>query len=192
MIQQWYSSARYCALLPSDFRFTNRIFSSISDLPFQFRYITSLSLGIQLQSYFPDYAGKRCRFLAKEQQNLSLIKEIAQYFSISGPGNLQDLQVSVGYIPFFFKNLVDDEDWITIIRQSLTYILEPLRKIRVSGNVSMTLSTAQHLLGHAPNLNPFFMHLANKPHVEDFIAGLFTITREYFDLLRKEMSDARS
>jgi hypothetical protein len=184
MIELFYSSSYFCILLSKNtLRFTSRGFKSVSRLPFSFRFITGLSLTLRVAGRSLDDIREREKFgfvsVKEAREQLRLINEIAIFFSPSGPGSLRNLKFDFRFCPMFFPGLSNISK-TTVDRQattheSLEFNFHSLRKIRVSGEVSM---------------HEFEPQRACVRCFGEVKGDVITETREYFDLLGKEISGA--
>jgi hypothetical protein len=138
-------------------------------LPYEFRFVTKLGLGIRP---------------ARKSSIRDLINELADYFSPSGPGNLRELQLFLPYNWPFFTNMINAADLRATVRESLECHLGPLRKIRASHSVSVNLES-DLLVGSYPH-----MHIPRECHLsaEKLNDVIFTATTEYFNMMKKEIS----
>lgn len=157
LVEQWYRSARYCILLEDNaLRFADQEFSLVVDLPFGFRFLRRLDLTIHFIRYGSleslKERGTRSKSPGAQRaqkealQHLELLEGISNYFSPSGPGNLQDLKLYINCGPQYFRDYVLGGDGHhslpaaerqALIWKGLKFNLHPLRNIRVSGNVHL-------------------------------------------------------
>jgi hypothetical protein len=195
MIGPFYSSATYCLKLEdSHLRFLNFDQCYLSDLPFSFRFLRSLSFTIHLKS---DWLNQMWRVDTlrdrKARKHIEMLDAVAEFFSLEGPGRLRDLEVWVSFLPSDFsrfkcderfcicepmKRLPSGKEWAVGRRAATRHCLEvnlsSLKKIRILGSVSV-----RHL---------------NLPCVSsnwgEYREILITVGKEYFGSLEKEISGA--
>jgi hypothetical protein len=173
-VQMFYNSAFYSVFLTRNkLRSFNRDFTSISGLPSGFQYITSLSLTVRSTARFSYELGK------DDREHLNMVKELADFFSPSGPGNLQNLDLTLWLGPMFFpfllygdnNSLPEPPEIQIIVWESLELNFHSLRKIRVSHSVRMQEHRERYSMNGCP-----------KP------ALIRAVKKEYFDSLSDEIS----
>ena len=175
----FYGSAFYSVFLTfSNLRFVNRNFASISGLPFGFQYITSLSLTVRSTARFSYGLGK------DDREHLNMVKELADFFSPSGPGNLQNLDLTLWLGPMFFRFyaflVYQDRDPVpepreirNIVWESLELNFQSLRKIRASRSVRMQEHRERNSMMCCPS---------------EVSATVRAVKKEYLDSLSYEIS----
>jgi len=177
-----YKSATYCAWLNynhlrPNLRFVNRDFASIPSLPFGFRFITSLSLTVRSVDLWSEESPNRS-FPPEHPytQYVSLATGLADFFSPSGPGNLQTLELTIWLQPMYFlilgpnKLVPNPRDTIW---KSLEFNFHVLRRIRASRSVRLNEFKGRNSMIQCPG----------RARVE-----ALAVKREYFDSLIKEIS----
>jgi hypothetical protein len=190
MVELLYSSTCYSLWLEkNNLRFVNRNLSSVTSLPFGFQFITRLSLTVKVAGrsldYIRDHESLGYSSEKEALQHLSLVTEISNFFSSSGPGSLQNLHLRLHFGPTFFLFLFllmnplktpPARDLVrTTIWKSLEFNFDSLRNIRVSRGISMDeLMPLRAIDGCFGQFK------------EDVIA----VKTEYFDLLENEISGA--
>jgi hypothetical protein len=188
MIEFLYNSTCYSVWLEkNNLYFVNRDFSSVTSLPFGFRFITCLSLTVQVAARSLDYIRdheKRGYSSEKEAlQHLGLVKGISDFFSSSGPGSLQNLHLRLHFGPqfflFFFHDAVRNppaQDLVhTTVWKRLEFNFDSIRNIRVSRGITMDEIMPRRAIDGC---------------FGQFRQDVEAVKKEYFDMLEKEISGA--
>jgi hypothetical protein len=179
-VESLYKSATYSAWLTyNNLRFVNRDFASIPSLPFGFRFITSLSLTVRsIDLGLWCEKGPQCSFPPEHAytQHLKLATGFADFFSPSGPGNLQTLELTIFLKPMYFlilgpcKLVPNPRDTIW---KSLEFNFHLLRRIRASRSVRINEFKENRSMTNCPG------GVKNE---------VLAVKREYFDSLIKDIS----
>jgi hypothetical protein len=191
LVEQWYTSTRYCILLDGNIlRFAYQEFPLALGLPFGFRFLKRLDLTVQFIRYgSPHSLSEITEYRTQEQQKEAqqhpeILEGISNYFSPSGPGNLQDLRLYIVCGPQYFSSHVLETigpnglpiaERRAFIRESLKLNLHSLRKIRVSGSVRVIGMRGEFSV---------------KGYFEEATEDVIRVQKEYFNRLETEILGA--
>ena len=191
MVELWYKSTRYSIYFESgSLGFIPQTLPTTLTLPFGFQFLKQLDLTVRFVPLGSVESLKRiprdqpnARW-GNSQQHLARLEALSQYFSPSGPGNLQDLKLNIICGPHYFRNhalgdkghdLLSAAEQEPLIRASLELNLQHLRNIRVSGSVRvMRLKAGYSTMGCSGDV---------KKHVSE-------VTRLYLKRLEGEILGA--
>jgi hypothetical protein len=99
LVELWYSSTTYCIYLKdSSLFFVAKALRTHSTLPFGCHFLTSLNITVSLEYYSLEQAKRDGRYGWQStalKRSLEWIKEIGDFFSASGSGNLKDPNLQI-------------------------------------------------------------------------------------------------